>query len=144
MITRQLTAFLKQYRCTRNHWVSGLCAVSGILNTRKTFRNWVCFRPQVSAGGGGGDTQLGPFESANRNHGTETDPVFETLICLVIRIPDDGQSPETQLSWELYIIVDPEVQVRFPALPHFLRSSGSGTGFTQPREYNWGATWKKK
>jgi hypothetical protein len=23
-----------------------------------------------------------------------------------------------------------------PALPDFLRSSGSGTGFTQPREYN--------
>jgi hypothetical protein len=23
-------------------------------------------------------------------------------------------------------------------------SSGSGTGSTQPREYNWGATWKKK
>jgi hypothetical protein len=29
--------------------------------------------------------------------------------------------------------------VRFPALPDFLRSSGSGTGSTQPREYNWGA-----
>jgi hypothetical protein len=27
-------------------------------------------------------------------------------------------------------------QVRFPALPHFLRSSGSETGSTQPREYN--------
>jgi hypothetical protein len=25
---------------------------------------------------------------------------------------------------------------RFPALPDFLRSSGSGTGSTQPREYN--------
>jgi hypothetical protein len=34
--------------------------------------------------------------------------------------------------------------VRFPELPDFLRSSGSGTGFTQPREYNRGATWKKK
>jgi hypothetical protein len=28
----------------------------------------------------------------------------------------------------------------FPALPDFLRSSGSGTGFTQPHEDNWGAT----
>jgi hypothetical protein len=24
-----------------------------------------------------------------------------------------------------------------------MRSSGSGTGSTQPRAYNWGATWKK-
>jgi hypothetical protein len=30
---------------------------------------------------------------------------------------------------------DPEVRVRFPALPDFL-SSESGTGSTQPREYN--------
>jgi hypothetical protein len=29
-----------------------------------------------------------------------------------------------------------EVRVRFPAPPDFLRSSGSGTGSTQPREYN--------
>jgi hypothetical protein len=34
--------------------------------------------------------------------------------------------------------------VRFPALPDFLRSNGSGTGSTLPREYIWGATWKKK
>jgi hypothetical protein len=34
--------------------------------------------------------------------------------------------------------------VRFPALPDFLRSSGSGRGSTQPREDNWGATWMKK
>jgi hypothetical protein len=31
-------------------------------------------------------------------------------------------------------------RIPFPALPDFLRSSGSGTGSTQPREYNWGAT----
>jgi hypothetical protein len=37
----------------------------------------------------------------------------------------------------------PEVWVWFPALPDFLGSSGSGMGSTQPREYNWGATWKK-
>jgi hypothetical protein len=34
--------------------------------------------------------------------------------------------------------------VRFPAFPIFLRSSGSGTGSTQPREDNWGATCKKE
>jgi hypothetical protein len=27
-------------------------------------------------------------------------------------------------------------RVRFPVLPHFLRSSGSGTGSTQPRDDN--------
>ena len=27
-------------------------------------------------------------------------------------------------------------RVRFPALPDFLSSSGSGTGSTQPREFN--------
>jgi hypothetical protein len=35
-------------------------------------------------------------------------------------------------------------QVRFPALQDFLRSSGSGTGSTQPRKDNWGVTWMKK
>jgi hypothetical protein len=35
-----------------------------------------------------------------------------------------------------FLATDPEVRVRFPAQPDFLRSSGSGTGSTQPREYN--------
>ena len=36
-------------------------------------------------------------------------------------------------------------QVRTPALPDFQSSSSrSGTGSTQPREVNWGATWMKK
>jgi hypothetical protein len=35
-------------------------------------------------------------------------------------------------------------RVRFPALSDVLRSSGSGTGSTEPREYNWGATWMEK
>jgi hypothetical protein len=35
-------------------------------------------------------------------------------------------------------------RLRFPALLDFLRSSGSGTGSTQPRDYNWGATWMEK
>jgi hypothetical protein len=32
--------------------------------------------------------------------------------------------------------MDPKVRVRFPALPDFLRNTGSGTGSTQPREDN--------
>jgi hypothetical protein len=42
-----------------------------------------------------------------------------------------------------FLATDPEFRVRYPALPDFLRSSGSGTRFTQPSEYNWGATWRK-
>jgi hypothetical protein len=34
------------------------------------------------------------------------------------------------------LATDPEVQVRFPALRDYLTISGSGTGSTQPREYN--------
>jgi hypothetical protein len=34
-------------------------------------------------------------------------------------------------------------RVWFPALPDFLRRSGSGTESTQPRENKWGDTWMK-
>jgi hypothetical protein len=34
------------------------------------------------------------------------------------------------------VATDPGVRVQFPALPDFLKSSGSGTGSTQPRKYN--------
>jgi hypothetical protein len=45
--------------------------------------------------------------------------------------------------WSDFLATDLEVRVRFPALLDFLGSSGSGAGSTQPREYNWGATWKE-
>jgi hypothetical protein len=35
-------------------------------------------------------------------------------------------------------------RVLFPALSDFLRSGGSGTGSTQPREDKWAVTWMKK
>jgi hypothetical protein len=60
-----------------------------------------------------------------------------------------ASSIPTQLSWELQVLLDrlcglmvrvPGYRSRgpgsIPALPDFLRSSGSGTGSTQPREYN--------
>jgi hypothetical protein len=39
------------------------------------------------------------------------------------------------VQWSEFLTTDPEVQVRFTALPDSL-SSGSGKGSTQPREYN--------
>jgi hypothetical protein len=40
------------------------------------------------------------------------------------------------VKWSKFLDTDPEVGVRFPALPDFLRSSGPGMGYTQPRDYN--------
>jgi hypothetical protein len=38
--------------------------------------------------------------------------------------------------WSEFLATDPEVRVGLPAAPGFLRGSGSGTGSTQPLEYN--------
>jgi hypothetical protein len=38
--------------------------------------------------------------------------------------------------WSEFLATNPETRVRFPAIPDILRSSGSGTGSTQLREYN--------
>jgi hypothetical protein len=54
---------------------------------------------------------------------------IERLCGLVVRVPGYRNQ---------------RTRVRLPALPDFLRSSGSGTGSTQPREYIWGATWMEK
>jgi hypothetical protein len=40
------------------------------------------------------------------------------------------------LYWSEFLATDPEAQVRSLALPGKKKSSGSGTGSTQPREYN--------
>jgi hypothetical protein len=45
------------------------------------------------------------------------------------------QTTASVVWWSEFLATDPEARVRFPALPG-KKSSGSGTGFTQPREYN--------
>jgi hypothetical protein len=50
-----------------------------------------------------------------------------------------GTQTASVVWWPEFLATDPEARVRFPALPE-KKSSGSGTGFTQPREYNGGAT----
>jgi hypothetical protein len=60
----------------------------------------------------------------------ELSVVLQLIFFIVYRRPylwSSGQS-----SW-LHIQIS---RVRFPALPDLLRSSGSGTGSTQPREDN--------
>jgi hypothetical protein len=47
-----------------------------------------------------------------------------------------GVMTTSVVEWSEFLAADPEVRVRFPALPDFLRSSESGTGSTQTREYN--------
>jgi hypothetical protein len=68
---------------------------------------------------------------------TSWDPIDFTYHSLRIWPPlwSSGQSTWLQIQ---------RSRVWFPTLPDFLRSSGSGTGFTQPREDNWGATWMEK
>jgi hypothetical protein len=57
--------------------------------------------------------------------------LFYSLFIIIITV-----MTASGISWSEFLATDPEVRVRFPALPDFLRSSGSGTGSTHPREYN--------
>ena len=47
-----------------------------------------------------------------------------------------GQRPSLWSSGQSFWLQIQRSRVRFPALPYFLSSSGSGTGSTQPREFN--------
>jgi hypothetical protein len=60
---------------------------------------------------------------------------FTDLVCNRLHLWSSGQSFWLQIQ---------RSRIRFPALPDFLRSEGSGTGSTQPPEDNWGSTWMKK
>jgi hypothetical protein len=50
--------------------------------------------------------------------------------------------PPLWSSGQEFLATDLEARVRFPVLSE-KEISGSGTGSTQPREYNWGDTWQK-
>jgi hypothetical protein len=42
-----------------------------------------------------------------------------------------GLPTASVVQWSEYLATDPEVRVLFPALPGFLRNSGSGTGIIE-------------
>jgi hypothetical protein len=67
------------------------------------------------------------FSPTRRHNFMSANTCLDHLCGLVVRVPDYRSRG----------------RVRFTAVPDFLRSSGSGTGSTQPLEYNWGTTWKK-
>jgi hypothetical protein len=46
------------------------------------------------------------------------------------------QRPPPWANGQSFWLQNLRFRVRFPAVPNFLRSGGSGTGSTQPREYN--------
>jgi hypothetical protein len=61
------------------------------------------------------------------------------------RLIDISKSSEfSTYSCRSFLLQIQRSQVRFPALPDFLRSSGSGTGSSLPRVDNWGAIWRQK
>jgi hypothetical protein len=63
---------------------------------------------------------------------------------LTTSVPQSELSDVLMMTMMVEVATDLGIRVRFSALPDFLICSGSGTGSAQPREYNWGATWKKK
>ena len=81
--------------------------------------------------------------------------VYQVHICLLVCVENSVNLFLNYLQW--YKVLWPPLwssgqsfwlqiqrsRVRFQALPDFLSSSASGTGSTQPREVNWGATWTK-
>jgi hypothetical protein len=47
---REIYGLEKQFANNQNRCVSGLCPSPGILKTRKQFRNWIHFCPEVKGG----------------------------------------------------------------------------------------------
>jgi hypothetical protein len=66
--------------------------------------------------------------------------VFSSILLVPISITSQGQLRQRYKSlncvYIAFLATDPDVQVRLPVPPDFLRSSVSGMTSTQPREYN--------
>jgi hypothetical protein len=58
------------------------------------------------------------------------------ILNAIFSVVNQGRETVSVVYWSEFLATYPEIRVRFPALPDFLRSIGSGTGSTQPHEYN--------
>jgi hypothetical protein len=54
------------------------------------------------------------------------------VLCIFIYVKCYASLTASVVWWAEFLAANLEVRVRFPALPDFLSSSGSGTGSTQP------------
>jgi hypothetical protein len=84
--------------------------------------------PGMGSGWGGVEGRsrlLLAFSRAGSTGGSSAVVGFEVMTSVV-----------TVVSWSELLATDPEVRVRFPALPDFVRSSGFGTESTQPCQHN--------
>jgi hypothetical protein len=114
----------------RDEWIS---LVNTIIKFRfYIFLNWLS------------DRQLLKKDSASWNEFSRTLNWTVAAICSYLLIRVLYTRPPLWSSGESSWLQIQRSRVGFRALPDFLRSSGSGTGSTQPREDNWGATWMEK
>jgi hypothetical protein len=94
LATGSFSRMTQLHRVTQNYWGFGYFTSSGIMKTREHDVSetgyWICFRPQARRQTA---TLLGPSERVNLNPVIE---FSETLSFLVLRIQDDGQSPNIQ------------------------------------------------
>jgi hypothetical protein len=67
-----------------------------------------------------------------------------TIIIIIISSSSSSGGPPLWSSDQSSRLQIQRSRVRFPALPDFPGSSGSGTGSIQPRKDNWGGTWMEK